>query len=238
MRRVMRIFCISVMIFFAVSFLGFKIYEKNKHDEELKLWEYEQEKYTKGDVVIYEQKNDKFGWRDNIRIEQVYKMGTGSYQISMENEKYESFMSVNFQEVFDSMPFSDDDIKQVSGKQWKVEELHGTELEFLCYREVYKGLSPEKYNYEGRTLDVYIWEDKCIVPQYKYSDKYDDIYGVNIYTIKTGERYHYPIGVMRNQPKDVLPGGELVLPKYYFCEDGRIFCIYKFYNKLYCHRLN
>ena len=48
----------------------------------------------------------------------------------------------------------------------------------------------------------------------------------------------YPIAIMRNQPKGVRTGSDLINPKYYFCKDGRIFCIYKFYNKLYCHRLN
>ena len=53
--------CVGSMLLSAVSFPGFKLYEKHKYDEEIKLWEEEHEKYTKGDIVVYEQKSDRFG---------------------------------------------------------------------------------------------------------------------------------------------------------------------------------
>ena len=237
-RIIISLSCVGALVFSAGYFCGFKLYEKHQHDEELKLWEEEQEKYTKGDVVVYEQKNDRFGWLDGNRIEQVYRTGIGDYAFSIEDPRYESFASIKFREVFDSMTFPEEDKKPISGRQWAVEELQGTEFEFVGEKEIYHGNDPNKPKYKGRTLDIYIWEDKCIVPRYTLYSNDDNIYVANIYTIKTGKRYIYPISVMRNQPKGVRPGGTLIDPKYYFCKDGRIFCIYKFYNKLYCHRLN
>ncbi|MBO5562074.1 MAG: hypothetical protein J6A07_10510 [Firmicutes bacterium] len=228
MRKIIPILCISVLLFSAGFFLGIKLYEKHEHEEEVELWEEEQERYTKGDIVVYEQENDRFGWLADNKIEQVYRTGTGSYAFSIEDERYESFASINFRKVFDSLTFPEEDKKPISGRQWSVEELQGTELEFLCDKEIY----------EGRKRDVYIWDDKCIVLRYTLYESDDNLYGANIYTIKTGERYMYPIALMRNQPKGVRPGSGLINPKYYFCKDGRIFWIYKFYNKLYCHRLN
>ena len=222
MRRIILILCIGVLLFPAGFFLGIKLREK-------KLWEKEQAMYTTGDIVVYEQENDRFGWLDDNRIEQVYKTGTGEYDISIEDPRYESFADIKFRKVFYSMTFPEEDKKPISGKRWTFEELQGTELEFLCDKEIY----------EGQKRNIYIWEDKCIVPRYTPLYESDNnLYAANIYTIKTGERYMYPIAIMRNQPKGVRPGGSLINPKYYFCKDGRIFCIYKFYNKLYCHRLN
>ena len=238
MRRIIYLLGISVLLFSAGFFLGIKLYEKHEHEEEVELWEEEQERYTKGDIVVYEQENDRFGWLDNNRIEQVYRTGTGEYAFSIEDARYESFASINFRKVFDSLTFPEEDKKPISGKQWSVEELQGTEFEFLGNKEIYHGYDPDEPRYKGRTLDIYIWEDKCIVPQFTLYSNEDNIYVANIYTIKTGERYMYPIALMRNQPKGVRTGSGLINPKYYFCKDGRIFCIYKFYNKLYCHRLN
>ena len=228
MRKIIPILCIGVLLLFSVSLLGFKLYEKHQHNEELKLWEEEQEKYTKGDIVVYEQENDRFGWLDDNRIEQVYRTGTGEYVFSIEDKRYESFASINFRKVFNSLTFPEEDKKPISGRQWTFEELQGTELEFLCDKEIY----------EGQKRDIYIWEDKCIVPQYTLYKNDDNLYMADIYTIKTGKIYMYPLALMRNQPKGVRTGSTLIDPKYYFCKDGRIFCIYKFYNKLYCHRLN
>ena len=228
MRRIIYLLGISVLLFSAGFFLGIKLYEKHEHEEEVELWEEEQERYTKGDIVVYEQENDRFGWFCDNRIEQVYRTGTGEYAISIEDARYESFASINFRKVFNSLTFPEEDKKPISGRQWAFEELQGTELEFLCDKEIY----------EGQKRDIYIWEDKCIVPQYTLYKNDDSLYMADIFTIKTGERYMYPIAIMRNQPKGVRTGSTLIDPKYYFCKDGRIFCIYKFYNKLYCHRLN
>lgn len=55
---------------------------------------------------------------------------------------------------------------------------------------------------------------------------------------ETGELYDYKYASIANRPESTEVTDNIIKARYYIDAEGRIMCVYKFYNKLYCARLN
>ncbi len=216
--------------------------------EEKKRWQREQEEMTKGDVEIYSQWDDRFGWIGST-IYTDYETTLGGREISRESGKHKKEIWLNYEKIASKFPDSDVPYKEPRFIELTKDEFLESEYAFItdCMYEFH-------YFVGGPTFDEFIdlfWKEEDKVYLYTIDNKYliylgyrkegikeDFYYVVDVYDLETKEPYIYPISVTANQPKDTDVSQKLIMPRYRFKTNGTLLCTYKFYNKLYCHRLN
>ena len=218
-------------------------------------WEKEQEELLKEDIVVYSQWSDRFGWRGGNKIYTDYKTNNGMYGITDETNRHYENVDMGIDSLILKFPDSEypyTDIKKVDLNEYeflKSEYFFITELdEFSWLADAAEDdISPDnryifyilddKYLISGNGKDITGSFGKDIADSLG-----KDITGifcrVDVFDIENKERYYYSKALIANRPENTLVEDKLIEPKYYMDQKGRIICIYKYYNKLLCHRIN
>ncbi|NLL72542.1 MAG: hypothetical protein GX237_03350 [Clostridiales bacterium] len=221
----------SIMVFFIIIII--LIINITKPLEKIR-WAKEQKEID--DFVIYSQRDQYFGWRMSgvvydykakLKIYPVYRKLGDLRMITDETYKYKE--------------------KEISLKQELKEPPKEEIQEFTNSRNVIR----QEYNIpnEGffriiestsnENITFYLWKEKYLITGgIKEEFSHLALKRVDICDIETGELYDYKYASMANKPENVSVPDNIINAKYYIDAEGRIICIYKYYNKLYCARLN
>lgn len=91
----------------------------------------------------------------------------------------------------------------------------------------------------NKNITFYMWKDKYLITEGRKEDfSHLALKEVDICDIETGELYDYKYASIANKAENVSVPDNIINARYYIDAEGRIICIYKHYNKLYCARLN
>ena len=202
-------------------------------------WEKEQEELLKEDIVVYSQWSDRFGWRGGNKIYKDYKTNNGMYGITDETNRHYENVDMGIDSLILKFPDSEypyTDIKKVDLNEY---EFLKSEYFFITELDEFSWLADaaeDDISPDNRYI-FYILDDKYLISNRReeLSDRFNR---VKIYDIENKEKYYYHESLIANRPENTLVEDKLIEPKYYMDQKGRIICIYKYYNKLLCHRIN
>lgn len=189
-------------------------------------WHKEQAEMTNGDIVVYSQWSDRFMWRGST-IFTLYKDGAGRNILTCETNRYRKEINIDFEMIVSKLFVNNEPYNDVKKKELLADEY--VKSDYFFSNDYSK--TKEKYF-------LYVLNDEYLI-----SNCAEEITGgfrsVGVYDIKTHEPYIYPKAIIANKPKNTIIDPErLIEPRYFMDSNGRLLCFYKFYNKIYCHRLN
>ena len=189
------------------------------------------------DRVIYTHSSDNFGWRRNT-ILLPYKTANNTQEISLESSKRLTFL-FNYKKTFDSLSAGNTPLKSITKIEYSWEDFKKSEYNFMAEYD----FSIPDFNDSNDSADIsdkfvfYILDNKYLISDY-HKQLEDEFSNVRIYDIKNKAEYFYPEGIKANHPSKASVDEYSIEPRYIMCSDGRLFCIYKYGNRLLCHRLN
>ena len=208
-----------IIIFAIISFCYLKPFEKWQ-------WHTEQVEMTKGDIVVYSQWSDRFMWKGNT-IYTAYKNTAGEFVISWETNRHRKEIAIDCEKIASKFVNADIPYNDVEIVELSAEEFRKSDYFFM-----------NDYCSRNEVYTFYILNNRYLVSNGGNKIQKEFCF-VRVFDIKTKECYFYPNSMIANNPTNThLDPKELIEPKYFMDSKGRLLCFYKFYNKIYCHRLN
>lgn len=197
-------------------------------------WAKEQEEID--DFVIYSQWDQYFAWRMSgvvydykakLKIYPVFRKFGDHIEITDETYKYKE-KEISLKQVFKEPP--KEDIQKFITSRNAIKQQYNIPNE--GFFRIIESTSNDN-------ITFYLWKEKYLITGGIKDDfSHLALKWVDICDIETGELYDYKYASMANKPENVSAPDNIINARYYIDAEGRIICIYKYYNKLYCARLN
>ena len=232
MKTKKRTIIILTIILFCLIIIGLVIKIANPFEKI--RWAKEQEKID--DFLIYSQWDECFAWRMSgvdsnykawLKIYPDYQTAGGLTVILDETYKYKE-KQIDLEQAFKEPPKDEVYKLTISLNELKKQ-----------YEITNKGYFEYLDGYPDKKVPFYLWEEKYLIyggRKIGFSDT--TIAWVDICDIETGELYDYKYASIANRPENTEVTDNIIDARYYIDAEGRIMCVYKYFNKLYCARLN
>lgn len=232
MKTKKRTIIILTIILFCLIIIGLTI-KIVKPFEKIR-WAKQQEEID--DFLIYSQWDEYFAWRMTgvdsnykawLKIYPDYQTAGGLTVISDETYKYKE-KQIDLEQVFKEPPKEEIRELTISPKELKRQ-----------YNIPDEGYFKAIDWFSNKKNTFYLWKEKYIINtggKIDFQNRVLDM--VEIRDTETGELYDYKYASIANRPEDAEIPNNIIKARYYIDAEGRIMCVYKYYNKLYCARLN
>lgn len=214
LKRIILLLIILALLALAVSAICKRIY-----------WAYEKSDIT--DEKIYTRWTDEFGFSFGITDHTANFKIYFPYRYRIGGDKY-----IN-NEGSKSMEISKDLNESLFSEVYSPVEYVTLTPEFFSDNGY---TVPEGANEHIYTMDLitFIWQDRYLVLCHAYTTSHY----ADIYDLFTGQEYSYAVSTEHDVPDNIVGMSALFDPGYFATDDGMIFCIYKYYNSIYCAKLN